>query len=247
MSNKVLDCLIVDDEPLAHQVIENYIQKVERLKIVGNCYNAVDTINFLHKTPVDLIFLDINMPELTGIDLLKTLQDPPLVILTTAYSEFALEGYELGVTDYLLKPIRFDRFLKAVNRALDIFDRQVPTELVAPSSPNSLTEKTSSIDHILAKSNGITHKIMLDKIHFIQSYGNFIKIFTDEKVYLTAETMKNIEATLSESHFIRVHKSYLVNTQYIEKILSNSMYVAGTEIPIGNTYKQILHQKLKLK
>lgn len=246
MSDKILSCLIVDDEPLAHQVIESYVQKVERLKIVGNCYNAVDTVNFLHKTPVDLIFLDINMPELTGIDLLKTLQSPPLIILTTAYSEFALESYELGVTDYLLKPIRFERFLKGVNKALDLYDRQVTTELV-PNPIDRITEKNVSIDHILAKSNGVTHKIMLNKIHFIQSYGNFIKIHTEEKVYLTAETMKNIDSSLSESHFIRVHKSYLVNTQYIEKILSNSMYVAGTEIPIGNTYKQALQQKLKLK
>ncbi len=245
MSNNTLNCLIVDDEPLAHQVIESYIQKVERLKIVGNCYNAVDTINFLHKNHVDLVFLDINMPELTGIDLLKTLQDPPMIILTTAYSEFALESYELGVTDYLLKPIRFERFLKAVNKVLDIFDRQVTTELVQNNS--SASGKSAVQDHILAKANGITHKIMLSNIHYIQSYGNFIKIFTDEKVYLTAETMKNIENTLSESNFIRVHKSYLVNTEHIEKILSNSLFVAGTEIPIGNTYKQILQQKLKLK
>jgi DNA-binding LytR/AlgR family response regulator len=245
MSNNILNCLIVDDEPLAHQVIESYIQKVERLKTAGNCYNAVDTINFLHKNQVDLVFLDINMPELTGIDLLKTLQDPPMIILTTAYSEFALESYELGVTDYLLKPIRFERFLKAVNKVLDIFDRQVATELVQNNF--GVSEKSAVQDHILAKANGITHKIMLDSIHYIQSYGNFIKIFTDEKVYLTAETMKNIETTLTENNFTRVHKSYLVNTQHIEKILSNSLFVAGTEIPIGNTYKQILQQKLKLK
>lgn len=244
MSNTVLNCLIVDDEPLAHQVIESYIQKVERLKVVGNCYNAVDTVNFLHKNKVDVIFLDINMPELTGIDLLKTLQDPPMVILTTAYSEFALESYELGVTDYLLKPIRFERFLKAVNRVLDIYDRQVTTELVQNHS--HLSEKSSTQDHILTKSNGVTHKIMLEDIYYIQSYGNFIKIFTDEKIYLTAETMKNIEATLSDKNFIRVHKSYLVNAQHIEKILSNSIFIANTEIPIGNTYKQILQQKLKL-
>lgn len=239
--SETLSCLIIDDEPLAHKVIENYVQKVERLEVVGNCYNAVDAINFLHKEPVQVLFLDINMPELTGLDLLKTLQDPPMVILTTAYSEFALESYELGVTDYLLKPIRFERFLKSVNRVLDIFDKQVPTEIVSQDTQNQ------DLTYILARVDGVTHRIMLEDILFIQSYGNFIKIFTPTKVYLTAETMKNVESTLPEHSFLRVHKSYLINTHKIDKIQTNCLFIEGTEIPIGNTYKQVLQQRLKLK
>ena len=211
-------CLIVDDEPIAHKVLENYIQKLDKLEVVHNCYNAIEAINYLYENTVDLIFLDINMPELTGLEMLKTLSDPPSVILTTAYSDYALEGYEFGVLDYLLKPIRFDRFLKAVNRFLQA---QVSEPTLIPNNPSTSTlAKSNQESFIFLKVDGVQHKVQVDTIQYIEAFGNFVKINLPDKQLVTSSTMNNMLQRLSKFNFTRIHKSFIVNIDVIEKAVS---------------------------
>jgi len=201
-----LKCLIIDDEPLAHEVLEGYIEKVNQLEIAGHCYSAIEAINFINKTKVDVLFLDINMPELSGLEMLETLSYSPKVILTTAYSEFALEGYEHGVVDYLMKPIRFSRFLKAVNRISIRHEDSTDKEVIS-----------SAINYIEVKDSYIRKKVLHDDILYIQAYGNFLKVFTKDKMYMVSDTMKNYENILPNAIFIRIHKSYLINRNKLKK------------------------------
>ncbi len=224
-----MTCLIVDDEPLAHKVLENYIAQLDNLQLVGNAYRASEAINFLQKNEVDIVFLDIEMPELTGLEMLKTLQNPPNVILTTAYSEFALDGYELGVVDYLLKPIRFDRFLKAVQRITN-------------------TKKPQNVEntYFFVKADGVQHRINYDDIRFIEAYGNYVKIHFAEKYILTAETMTGIQTKLNLPNFLRVHKSFIINIDKIDSIDGTLITVGKNAIPVGASYKANLVQMLNL-
>ncbi len=233
-----LKCLIVDDEPPAHKVLENYIAKLDSLSLAGNCYNAIEALNLLHQESIDLVFLDINMPELSGLDMLRTLSNPPLIILTTAYSEFALEGFELGVTDYLVKPIRFDRFLKSVNRVLKI--RQNPMPLKQDSN---MVEKES---FFFVKADGIQHKIWFEDLHYIQSKGNFVQLHLRTKKILTAETLSRMDNKLSPHGFLRVHKSYIINCQKVRSLQGNQISIGEELIPIGNSYKQVVIASLKI-
>lgn len=230
-----LKCLTVDDEPLAHTILENYIGQVSSLQLVGKCYNAVETINFLHQNPVELIFLDIQMPLLTGLEMLKTLQNPPHVILTTAYSEFALESYEFGVADYLLKPIRFERFLRAVNKIVQRETKETKT----------IENATLPADaYILVKQDGTMHKIALADIQYVEGYGNFVKIHVNDKYILVAETMTDIQTRLPT--FLRIHKSYLLNINALDKIEGNRVFLhTEQELPLGNSFKQAVLEKLK--
>ena len=241
-----LKCLLVDDEPLAHKVIQNYVNRLHTLEVVGSCYSAVDAINFLYENEVDLMFLDIQMPELSGLEMLKTLPNPPKVILTTAYSEFALESYEFGIIDYLLKPIAFPRFLKAVNRVVE----QAPGSNAVSENPASLntnSQKTNEAksEYLFLKENQITHKVFLNDILFIQAYGNYLKFFTDQKMIMVAETMKNIAAKLPESQFMRVHKSYIVSLAKIDQIEGNQIRVKNEVVPVGNKYRLLFEQRFK--
>ncbi|MGK0364371.1 MAG: DNA-binding LytR/AlgR family response regulator, partial [Saprospiraceae bacterium] len=188
----ILKCLIVDDEPPAHKVLENYIGKLHSLTLVGNCYNAIEALNFLHENTVDILFLDINMPELSGLDMLKTLSNPPIVILTTAYSEYALESYEVGVTDYLMKPIRFDRFLKSINRVLEL---KADTSTVTIPSPKKtiVTQETS----FFIKVDGVQRKVRFENILYIESKGNFVRLHLEDTRLMTADTLSNMEKKLS--------------------------------------------------
>ncbi|TAE08761.1 MAG: DNA-binding response regulator [Bacteroidetes bacterium] len=230
-----LKCLTIDDEPLAHTILENYIGQVSSLQLVGKCYNAVEAINFLHQNPVELIFLDIQMPLLTGLEMLKTLQNPPHVILTTAYSEFALESYEFGVSDYLLKPIRFERFLKAVNKILQRESKESKT-VETPALPTDA--------YILVKQDGTMHKIALADILYVEGYGNFVKIHVADKYILVAETMTDIQTRLPA--FLRIHKSYLLNINALDKIEGNRIFLHNKqELPLGNSFKQAVLEKLK--
>lgn len=235
----ILKCLIVDDEPPAHKILENYIGKLNSLSLAGNCYNAIEALNFLHETPVDILFLDINMPELSGLDMLKTLANPPVVILTTAYSEFALEGYEFGVLDYLMKPIRFDRFLKSVNRVLQLKSALVsttpkPTETPAPSKETSF----------FVKVDGIQQKVLFEDINFVESKGNFVQLHLQSNRLLTAETLTNMGNKLSPFGFIRVHKSYIVNKEKVTAIEGNQLIIGTAKIPIGNSYRQVVLKEI---
>jgi len=230
-------CLIVDDEELAQDVIEKYIESMPMLEVLGKCSNAIEAISHLHENTVDIMFLDINMPEINGLEMLKTLNIQPKVILTTAYSEFALESYDLGVVDYLLKPIKLDRFIKSVNRALDQFNHKENSEI-----KTNLPEDQSK--SLFIKEDHITYSIDFKDILFIEAYGNYLKIYTPEKTYVIRETLQNMLEKIPEKKFIRVHKSYIVSLEKIKKIMGNIISIESHEIPVGNTYKSELSNKL---
>ena len=230
-------CLIVDDEERAHVVLKNYLQKISSLELTYATRDPVDAFNYLQENEIDLLLLDIEMPELSGLDLLSALEDPPKVIVTSAHSEFALESYNFEVVDYLLKPIPFNRFLKAVNRVLKLLQNE------SDSGPAE-TEKEPTDQYIFVKEDGINHKVMLEDIVYVSSYGNYVRIHTAKKMYLMAETMKNMDQQLPERDFIRVHKSYIVQLSKVEKYQSKSLQVGGQEIPIGNIYRQTVSQRM---
>lgn len=230
-----LKCLVVDDEVLAQDVIEKYITNIPTLNLVGKCDSAVEAISFLHNNPVDLLFLDLNMPELSGLDMLKTLNNPPKVILTTAYSEYALESYEYGVVDYLLKPIKLERFIKAVNKVVEQFQELITAESISEDS-NTQT--------IFIKEDQVTYQVNLSDILFVEAYGNYLKIHTSEKVYVIRDTMHDMQDKLPDSLFMRIHKSYIVSVAEIESVSGNRVYINQQEIPVGEMYKLALKQKI---
>ena len=227
-------CLIVDDEPAAHYVLANYIKQNPQLELVQQCYNGIEAMHFLRENKVDLMFLDIDMPEITGLELLKILPSHPKTILTTAYSEFALESYDYGVIDYLLKPIYFPRFLKAVDRFLSVNQ---------PDKPES-----EPIENVInVKVDGYPMEIELDKILYAQSFGNYVKIFTHSKTYLASITTNEIEKALPNMAFMRIHKSYIVALDKINASEKDTVSIKNTKIPVGITYKRELSDRLKIK
>lgn len=235
MSDKIR-CLIVDDEVAAHYVLQNYIERIERLELAGQCYNVVEAINFLHKNTVDLIFLDINMPELSGFDLLKMLPNPPKIILTTAYSEFALESYEYGAIDYLLKPINFPRFLKAVDRCINTLPQDHSPERNAPSAP---VDKS-----FMVKVDSNMIRINPDDLLYAQSLGNYVKLFMPKQTYLASMTTTELERRLPGTHFMRIHKSYIIAIDKISRFSNYAVFVEDAELPVGITYRRELAERL---
>jgi DNA-binding LytR/AlgR family response regulator len=252
-----LRCLIADDEPLAHTLLENYIGRLKTLAVAGHAYNAFEVLDFLSENDVDILFLDINMPDMTGLEMLKTLSNPPIIILTTAYSEHSLEAFDLGVMDYLLKPIKFDRFLKAVNRVIELKKPQG-----GPSVPNAFGMSHNSIfqafsheniekteknhnDFIFIKDGTTNYKINFNDLLYVQAYGNFAKIYTTKQTIVASMTMKHLEDELPENLFTRVHKSYIINIQKVSKIEGNVVYIEKTNIPVGAVYKMALDKKIK--
>lgn len=222
-------CIIVDDEPAAHYVLTNYIRQNPELELVHQCYNGIEAMNYLRENPVDLMFLDIDMPEITGLELLKILPSQPRTILTTAYSEFALESYDYGVIDYLLKPIYFPRFLKSIER---FFSFHAERKIVASSL------------FISIKADGGLIDLDVRKILFAQSYGNYVKIFTPGKTYLASMTTNELEASLPTEQFLRVHKSYIVAVNKIEENERDTLVVSNQKIPVGITYRRELERLL---
>lgn len=235
-----LRCLIVDDEPAAHYVLEHYMARVDRLVLAGQCYNALDAMNFLHRQPVDLLFLDINMPELSGLELLSTLSHPPRTILTTAYAEFALKSYEFGVADYLVKPIPFPRFLKALNRVLT----QVTSTVLVGSSALSVPAQTTPTDSIMVKVDATWVRIKLDELLYAQSWGNYIKLFLTGRMLLTPLTTAELENRLPVGQFIRIHKSYIVAIDKIQRLSGNMLQIGEIELPVGITFRRELTERL---
>lgn len=239
----ILKCLIADDEPLAHTLLTNYISRLKTLSVVGNAYNAFEVMDFLSENDVDILFLDINMPDMTGLEMLKTLSNPPMVILTTAYSEHSLEAFDLGVMDYLLKPIKFDRFLKAVNRIIDLKKTNRDPSVFS----SEIAEKTekSTPDFMFIKDGTTNYKINFNDLLYIQAYGNFAKIHLLSQTLVVSMTMKQLETDLPETLFTRVHKSYIVNIQKVSKIEGNFVFIEKVVVPIGAVYKLILDKKIK--
>ncbi len=219
---------IIDDEPIAHRIIEGYCEHLPYLQKIGNCYNVFEAMELMNSQAVDLIFLDINMPKLSGFDLLKTMQKFPKVIVTSAHKEFALEGYELNVSDYLLKPFSFERFLKAMNKVMDY---KSPT--LSPSAEN---KKVS----FFLKGDKKTHQIHAEDILFIEAYGNYTKVFLVEEMIVSHEKISSLEELLPASDFLRVHKSFIIAANKVKIIEGNRIKIREYLVPIGQTYKHNL-------
>jgi len=234
----MLKAIIIDDEPLAHKVILSYAENLPYLDIVGQCHLATEALSYLNESDIDLIFLDINMPKLNGLDFLRTLNKQPIVIVTSAYGEYALDGFELGVCDYLLKPFRLDRFMKATNKAYELFQlKEKPNALV--SQQNTITSDKKISNEIFIKSDKKLVQIRLSDIHFLESYGNYIKVWLTNEYHLTPGALSSFEEKLSDSDFFRIHKSFIINRNYIDYIEGNFvMTKGGKSLPIGKMNRQ---------
>jgi DNA-binding LytR/AlgR family response regulator len=227
----LIKCIIVEDERLAQKVLQAHIEKTPELELVAVCSNAPEAQQVLQKNIVDLIFLDIQLPGMNGLHFLKTLPDPPLVILTTAHVDYAIESYEFNVVDYLLKPISFERLSRAINKIID--GRQLT--------------KSSEKDHIYIKSNGKFFKVDYADIIFIEGMKDYLKIFTSDSALVTLQTMNEMEKLLPVDKFIRVHKSYIVSLLRIKSIYGNAIETSKQTIPIGINYKQKVMQLIGKK
>jgi two-component system LytT family response regulator len=223
----LIKCIIVEDETLAQQVIQSHLQKINSFELVGICNNAIEAKEILGKQEVDLIFLDIQLPGMTGLNFLRSLENPPLVVLTTAYAEYALESYEFNVIDYLLKPISFERFSKTVNKLT-----------VGRLFNQPLKDIENINDHIFIKSNNKFFKVNFSEIVYIESMKDYLKIHTTEYKLITHQTMNDMEKILSAKQFIRIHKSYIVSLGFIKTIYGNSVEIGNTTLPIGINYKE---------
>jgi len=227
-----LSCLIVEDEPLARNLLTEYVRKVPYLTLVDACSSPLAAIEVLRKNTIDVMFLDIQMPEITGITLLKTLQKKPLVILTTAYSEYALESYELDVLDYLLKPVTFERFLRAVDKANQ--------RLTSTSQPTTPTEKTvdSNQPFVFVKDGTKLVKILLDDILYVEGLKDYVTIHTRQQKITSLQRLKNLEEQLPSNKFIRIHHSYIIALSAIDVIHKGEVQVGNVFIPISDSYKK---------
>jgi two-component system LytT family response regulator len=223
-------CLIVEDEPLAREVLERYIDQVPTLHLAGQCANAIQAFTFLQQQKVDLLFLDIRMPQLNGNDFLKALHNPPKVIFTTAYPDYALESYELDVVDYLMKPVTFERFLKAVNKAGETGTIKADTTVLPQEK-----KKTESFVYFRADRKMI--KVFLHDIRYIESMKDYVKIFTAAGTILSRQPISSVEAMLSGNDFIRIHRSFIVSLQKIHSFTPELIDVDKVELPIGKIYR----------
>ena len=218
-----LKCIITDDEPIARKGLQNYVERIDFLELVGVCEDAIQLNNQLKSQQADLLFLDIEMPYMTGIELLNSLSNPPKVIITSAYAEYAIKGYDLEVSDYLLKPISFDRFLKAVNKVYD--------QLISSQTPVVQ-------DYLFVKTNLKLEKIRFNDMRFIEGVENYVAIYTSEGKIITHTTLRTILQKLPPERFVQVHKSYLVNIDKIDSIEGNLLGIGKNKIPLSRTYKE---------
>ncbi|WP_298419996.1 response regulator transcription factor [uncultured Kordia sp.] len=220
--------IIIDDEPLAHEIIEEYCGMLPHLQLVKNCYNAIEAMQFLNENTVDFMFLDIHMPKLKGLDFLRTLTNPPKVIVTTAYKEFAIEGFELNVADYLLKPFSFDRLVKAINKVI--------TNNTSSNKKETSTTKMESFKFFV-KGDKKQHYVDANTILFIEAFGNYTKIFLEDEMIFSHEKISYYETFLNTKNFLRVHKSFIIAIDKIKHIEGNRIQITTHKIPIGLTYK----------
>jgi len=228
----MIKCIIVDDEPMARDVVRRYIQMISTLKLMGEFGNAIEATIFLQEQSVDMIFLDIKMPQLSGTEFVRSLRNVPKIIFTTAHKEYAHEGYELDVTDYLLKPIRFDRFLKAVNKAFPQKPQEGETINSVPSEEN---KPATSFIYLRVDRKMI--KVLLTDIVYIESDKDYVKVFTEKGFVITRQTIASVEAMLSDSMFIRVHRSYIVSLNKLKSFTAETLEIGDKELPIGKLYR----------
>lgn len=229
----MIRCMIIDDEPIACKGIEEYINEVDFLNLVNVCNNAVKAYDFLHSEKVDLIFLDIEMPKLTGIQFLQSFKNAPAVILTTAYPDYALQGYELDVMDYLVKPVSFSRFLKAANKAKDFL-----------TGRNTGRENLIDKDHFFLKVNSKFEKIFYDEVLYVEALQNYVAIHLSDKKLMSYITISQVETLLPEDLFMRVHKSYIVSLPKIQCLQGNTLLVGQKQIPVSRNLKEKVKAKV---
>jgi len=242
MNNQEICFMVIDDEPIAHRIIEEYCTNLPHFKLVNHSYNALEAMQFLATNNVDLMFLDINMPKLSGFDFLKTLTIKPQVIVTTAYQEFALEGFELNVSDYLLKPFSFERFLKAANK--------ITAESKLPlKDQQTISNDSSNADdlnqRIFIKGDKAHHQISLNNILYIEACGNYCLVYCRDGKIVTHQKISQFENELPSSLFMRVHKSFIVAKNKINSVSSAQLQISEAKIPIGQTYKKAITEFIK--
>ena len=227
-----MNCLAIDDEPLALNIIEDFCSKIDFLNLVAKCTNVFDAVAFLNKYDIDLIFLDIQMPHITGLEFVKTIDKSVMIIFTTAFPDYALDGFELNATDYLVKPISFERFFKAVNKAYEI-----NTLKKVKNRDDKVSNYPEHKEYLMIKVEYRTVRLNIKTILYIEGLKDYIKIYTSPKPLLTKSTMKNIEDKLPPHKFMRVHKSYIIAIDKIEAIENNRIRIGEKYIPVGNQYK----------
>lgn len=229
-------CLLVDDEPLAISLLRQHIAQLDWLEVAGECPNGVKALETLRRTEIDLLFLDIRMPSLGGLELLKMLRNPPRVILTTAYREYALDGYDLDIVDYLLKPVTFDRFLKATERVLRQIDRPITSVLNTPAALTAPPDAEPSTLYI--KSGYRNVRVDLDSILYLESLKDYVKIHLPAESITTKSKLSDMEAGLGSGQFLRIHRSYMVNMKQVTAFTASHVEIGPIELPIGESYKE---------
>ena len=236
------NCIIVEDEPLAAEILQDYIQQISFLQLKGVCRNAIEAMELLQSNKIHVIFLDIHLPRIKGIDFVKTLKNPPLIIITSAYQEYALQGYELNVIDYLLKPVEFNRFLMAVNK--------IKTNIEHGSSNGDTGRSDAKLNaeaeraHLFFNVSKKKVKIYVDDILYIESLKEYIQIVTINKIILTKFQLAQIEELLTKMKFIRIHRSFIVSKAKIDAFSATEVEIAGKELPIGRSYKEYVLSNL---
>jgi DNA-binding LytR/AlgR family response regulator len=232
-----MNCIIIEDQPPAQRILKKFIEDIGSLQLKGVFSDAIQAMEFLNSNSVDLMFLDIHLPKISGIDFLKTMSNPPYVILTTAFSDYALESYEFNVVDYLLKPFSFQRFVKAVSK--------VPSKSIVKQSDEALLDNQQYRKEIYIKSGYEHVKIIVKDIIYIKSDADYTEIITSEKKYLSSEPLRFWEENLNQKFFFRTHKSFIINTSKIKKIMGNQVYlVENIRTPIGRAYKETFMKSL---
>ncbi|MFB6455392.1 LytR/AlgR family response regulator transcription factor [Chitinophaga sp. Hz27] len=230
-------CLLVDDEPLAIRLLQKHLQQLDNFEVTATCHNASQAYEILCSDAIDLLFLDIRMPQVSGISFLKTLRNPPKTILTTAYREFAMEAYDLGVIDYLLKPVTFERFMKGIEK----FNSLNAAVAAMPTATNG-TEKS----YLIIRSGTKHMKIYTEEICYLESIKDYIKIHTTDKSIIAKYRISDIEASLNEKGFLRVHRSFIININKITAFSATDIELGSIQLPIGATYKEYLRKAINL-
>jgi DNA-binding LytR/AlgR family response regulator len=233
----MINCIIIEDQSPAQRILKKYIQDVEILELQASFSNAIQALEFLKTNVVELIFLDIHLPKISGIDFLKTMSNPPHIILTTAFPDYALESYELSVVDYLLKPFSFQRFIKAIAK--------IPEKITSTSNSESQEKAPKFAEYLFIKSGYEHIKIRVDDILYIKSDGDYTELFLPQKKYLSSEPLRYWEESLNNDQFVRTQKSFVINTLKIEKVAGNQVHLSNDrQVPIGRAYKEGFLKKI---
>lgn len=229
-----INCIIVDDEPIARDILRTYVAQVPYLNLIGECSDAFEAMQLINRQPVDLVVLDINMPRLSGLDMLRTLKKYPAIIITSAYSDYALEGFELAVTDYLLKPFSFPRFVQATEKVLQL--RQ-PADKTAPTSPKE--------DFVMVKADKKLTKVFFHELTHVEAYGNYIFIYTGPNRIMSKQTLTQFEEQLPSAQFVRIHKSYIISLKAVKFLEGNELSIGTKKLPVGKVYRDQLLRRLQ--